>query len=297
MTARVAVVTIIHGRHDHLLGQLWGLRRQTRPPDLHVVVAMDDPAVGHLLGQQDARPWSTLVVHVPAQDGRLPLAAARNAGVAAATARNAKVLVLLDVDCIPTRCLVERYATVLDGRGPGESDRPLVACGEVRYLDARTTAIPAEERTWPELELGSRRHPARPAVSTGEREIHDLRLFWSLSFATTAESWRCIGGFDEEYVGYGAEDTDFGQRLGAARGTALWLGGALAFHQHHETHSPPLRHVRDVVENANRFADRWGWWPMQGWLDEFEDQGLVRREDSGEYVLTTRGAHPGASSG
>ena len=34
-------------------------------------------------------------------------------------------------------------------------------------------------------------------------------------------------------------------------------------------------------ETLRVFADRWGWWPMQGWLDAFAERGLVRREGAG----------------
>jgi GT2 family glycosyltransferase len=114
----------------------------------------------------------------------------------------------------------------------------------------------------------------------------DLRLFWSLSFAVTCADWGRIGGFDEGYLGYGGEDTDFGQRLGAAGGRMLWIGGAQAYHQHHATSSPPVDHLKEIVDNANLFARRWGWWPMEGWLADFEKAGLARRLEDGSWVAT-----------
>ena len=289
----VAVVTIVHGRHDHLRGQLWGLHRQLRAPDLHVVVAMGDPDVEQVVADDADAPWLSVLVPVPLVDGRLPLAAARNAGVAAAAARGAEVVVLLDVDCIPSAGLVERYAAALDPRDRRRS-RPVVVCGEVRYLSAAATAAPVGEWTWDGLRAHERRHPARPALGPGVRGMRDTTEFWSLSFATTVGAWREIGGFDEAYVGYGGEDTDFGQRISAADGTVLWLGEAMALHQDHASSSPPVEHLADVVENASRFAERWGWWPMRGWLDEFEDLGLVARTADGGYALTSRGRRQGA---
>jgi GT2 family glycosyltransferase len=88
--------------------------------------------------------------------------------------------------------------------------------------------------------------------------------------------WARVGGFCEEYVGYGAEDTDFGQRAAAAGVRLDWIGGAHAYHQFHPTSDPPVQHVDDVVANARIFFRRWGWWPMSGWLTAFEDLGLVR---------------------
>ena len=74
---RVAVVTIAHGRHEHLRGQGWGLRRQTQRPDDYVVVAMGDPDIAAVAHEQHP---AALVVDLPADPRDLPLAAARNAG-------------------------------------------------------------------------------------------------------------------------------------------------------------------------------------------------------------------------
>ena len=233
----VAVVTIVHGRHDHLRGQLWGLRRQVRAPDLHVVVAMDDPGIADVVAAQAPPGPAPVVVPVAAPGGRLPLSRARNAGVAAARDRGARVVVLLDVDCVPTPDLVRRYADVVETQQALAGDHPVVVCGGVRYLDEPTTLVGPGEWTWARLERGSAPHPARPLPGPGVGEERDLRQFWSLSFATTTRSWEHVGGFDEAYVGYGGEDTDFGQRIGAADGLLLRAGGAVALHQHHESHS------------------------------------------------------------
>ncbi len=103
-------------------------------------------------------------------------------------------------------------------------------------------------------------------------------LFWSLSFAATPTTWDRCGGFDEAYVGYGGEDTDFGQRARAAGVDLAWVGGADAFHQHHPVSRPPVEHVDDILRNGAVFRARWGWWPMVGWLKEMEGMGLVRRD-------------------
>ncbi len=283
----VALVTVVRGRHDHLERQLWGLRRQTRRPDLHVVVAMDDPEV-ESIAHRELGDHGVHVHSIALRGGRLPLAAARNLGVKAAVDAGADALVLLDVDCIPSPSLVERYAAVLSAADGGIADSvagaPVVLSGEVAYLPEAPAGIDYREL---DLAAMARPHPARPAL--GPEDVvpaDDLRLFWSLSFALTVTSWRTIGGFDESYVGYGGEDTDFAQRLGAAGGRLLWVGGARADHQHHPTSSPPVQHLHDIIENANRFADRWGWWPMEGWLDAFAEMGLAERVDGAWHVIT-----------
>jgi N-acetylglucosaminyl-diphospho-decaprenol L-rhamnosyltransferase len=125
-------------------------------------------------------------------------------------------------------------------------------------------------------------HPARPAPAPGDLlRADDLRLFWSLSFATDAATWSRIGGFDEAYDGYGGEDTDLGQRAAAAGAVMWWVGGARAYHQWHPVSDPPVEHLEDVVRNANLFHARWGWFPMHGWLTAFAERGLAVLDEDG----------------
>ena len=109
----------------------------------------------------------------------------------------------------------------------------------------------------------------------------EYELFWSLSFALTSPVWQRIGGFCTEYTGYGGEDTDYAQKAAAESITMRWVGGAHAFHQFHPISEPPIEHLADIVANAALFHRRWGWWPMQGWLNAFENQGLITRDPQG----------------
>lgn len=271
---RVAVVTIVHGRHGHLRAQLDGLHRGSVQPDVLVVAAMDDPGVASVVAQS-MQGWAGAVVVVDVEAGRwgLPLALARNRAAARAEACGADVLVFLDVDCIPGDHLLERYReeVVAAGRTPAVPS-PRVLAGAVHYL-----APPRSGAGYTRAELErSAPHPARP-VPADESCVRasDVRLFWSLSFAVTVTDWHLVGGFDEAYEGYGGEDTDFALRVDDTGGELWWLGGAAAYHQYHPVADPPVQHLADIVRNANRFRRRWGWSPMEGWLQRFVDDGLV----------------------
>ncbi|MCP3426502.1 galactosyltransferase-related protein [Rothia sp. AR01] len=138
----------------------------------------------------------------------------------------------------------------------------------------------------------TRPHPARPAPADGvelDAAAEEYDLFWSLSFALTAGTWERIGGFDEAFEGYGAEDTDFGWRARARGVPMAWVGGAQAYHQWHPTSKPPWRHLDDILRNGEVFARRWGAWPMEGWLRAFAEAGAVRRTAEG-WVRADAGA-------
>ena len=257
---RPAVVTIAHGRHDHLARQVRSLQDQSLAAD-HVVVAMGDPSL-RVPGQ---------VVHLDADPAALPLATARNLGARTALSRGADAVVFLDVDCLAGPDLVHGYADAV------RSDPDRVWSGPVTYLPPGLTDEELR-RPW----LLDDPHPARPAPVHGEVVLDgDPDLFWSLSFALSGAAWERTGGFCEDYVGYGGEDTDFGHSA-AARGLGLgWVGAARAYHQHHPTSEPPVQHLEDILRNGAVFNQRWGWWPMRGWLEGFEELGLVRRTADG----------------
>lgn len=269
--ARVAVLTIAHGRHDHLVAQVGGLSLGSRPPDLHVIASMDDPDLARRRVPVATDRWETVVQAVPTPRRGLPLAAARNTAAQLALDRGADVLIFLDVDCIPGPRLVQRYTEVAVA---GDRPSPAVWCGDVGYLPPEPdTGYPLDR-----LDRLSRPHPGRPPLLPGTTAPETrFELFWSVSFAMRAEDFVASGGFCSDYVGYGGEDTDFAQVVRAAGGSLTWVGGATAYHQHHESHSPPVQHVAAVVRNANVFHGRWGWWPMEGWLAAFADLGLARR--------------------
>lgn len=249
----VAIITVARHRRAHLARQRAWLRRNA-PEAEHVIVD---------LGGEPLTPGPERIVEMTVTDGEpLPLAGARNAGARAA---HADLLVFLDVDCLPAPALVPSYADRVARHGG-------VWSGPVGYLP------PSDEiADWSVEHLMeiARFHDGRPQPGRAPERAADPDLFWSLSFAVSRRDWERIGGFDEAFVGYGAEDTDFGHTA-RARDVQLWYDGhALAFHQHHPVSSPPVEHLDDIVVNATIFHAKWGRWPMRGWLEAFRDEGLI----------------------
>ncbi|MCF7549379.1 galactosyltransferase-related protein [Pseudonocardia sp. WMMC193] len=269
---RTAVVTTVAGRAGHLRRQRAALG-ECLHDGLHVVVGMG--------GRAPESPGpETVRLEVDASPEGLPLAAARNAGAAAALDRGADLLVFLDVDCIPGPDLPASYtAAARDGA---------LLCGPVHYLP------PAGPGGYPTSGLADLAppHPGRPAPAPGQVVAEDrVELFWSLSFAVTPQTWRALGGFDEGFRGYGAEDTDFARRARDRGAEMFWVGGARAFHQHHPPARQDADRVAEIVRNARRFHRRWGDWPMRGWLEDLHRAGrVVFAPEAGELSVVARPA-------
>lgn len=270
----VGIVTIVRDRTAHLDRVLAGLVRQTRRPDAVTIVVMggEDPE-----GAVRERGLPVTFVHLEVPDGGLPLAAARNLG-AARTA--ADVLVFLDVDCIPGANLLASYVAAL-------ATDDLLLMGEVRYLQPGATTDDPDEVA---LHDRSRPHPARSAPGgEGPARTERYELFWSLSFAVRRATFlTTIGGFDPALDGYGGEDTDLALAARAAGVPLAWVPGAVAYHQHHDTYDPPLPHLVSIVRNARTFRDKWGTWPMGGWLRGFDELGCVRFDEARDELELLR---------
>ncbi|OAV44164.1 glycosyltransferase family 2 protein [Lewinella sp. 4G2] len=256
----VSLLTIVKGRRQNLHNQMRGIRALTQVPGEVIVVHMNEPTDPDL-----PDPGCKLVEVTIKSKGedQLPIARARNH---AATLATGEILVFLDVDCIPAPTYPENLVPVV------EFTRGLVM-GNPLYLP-----VDSGRDDWAadELAAAAMVHPRRPPIpSGGYVPSEEYHLFWSLCFGIYKETFLETGGFDENYRGYGGEDTDFAFTARAA-GIRFFLADARVYHQHHVTHSPPLNHVEDLVVNANAFRKKWGGWPMEGWLRAFQDAGLIK---------------------
>ena len=45
--------------------------------------------------------------------------------------------------------------------------------------------------------------------------------------------------------------------------------------------SPPWQHLDDILRNGAAFSERWGEWPMGGWLEAFAAAGAIERRGDG----------------
>ncbi|MGN7947139.1 galactosyltransferase-related protein [Microbacterium sp. 22215] len=268
MSTRVAVITPASiTRLDHLHRQRRFLRDlQTPGIEILRIEAWLDP-------EPAPAPPAVSSVHVPPGADGMRVGAARNAAARLALTHDVDLLVFLDVDCLPGSALLERYVAA------ARTHPDDLLCGPVTYLESVQ-----RPSTMSELDAMTHPHPVRPLPLDGTvvpASDEEFDLFWSLSFAVTPEAWTRLGGFDEAYQGYGAEDTDLGRRARSLGMRVQWVGGAHAYHQWHPAGSPPWRHLDDILRNGALFAERWGEWPMGGWIDAFITGGAVEPHGDG----------------
>ncbi|MDJ0318949.1 galactosyltransferase-related protein [Pseudarthrobacter sp. PS3-L1] len=266
-----SVLIIVHGRTEHLRRLLAGIDSSTALPAEVVIVYMDEPNPERMACSVPLR-----IVHVSSLERQagLPLARARNAAAAAATTEN---FVFLDVDSIPSTRLFEALIEAL-------VFEDVLVMAEPRYLRAKLghSEVVVDEQLFEKSVAHHTRVDLPRTTITSKYE-----MFWSLGFAIRASAFESVEGFDEGYNGYGGEDTDFAFRVREI-GIPVRFLLASVFHQHHGVYAPPLNHFTEILSNARRFRERWGVWPMEGWLRAFAERGLISWAPSNSNLVVHR---------
>lgn len=259
---KFTVITIVKNRKANLLNLLKGVEKGILKPDELIVVSMDDVLE---LPSTYTYSFPVRIVKLKTEHTEmLPIAKARNLGAASS---KFDYLHFLDVDCIPAPNYLETMQSRLEEFGG-------LMMGIPRYMTRKMTANFDESF----LLENSILHPARPVIYSDIEKTQIYSLFWSLCFSIHKNDFEKIGKFHENYLGYGAEDTDFAFEAEKS-GVEFYFVNAFAFHQQHAVSTPPYHNMKSIIRNANIFYKRWGVWAMDNWLKMFADKKLVNWEN------------------
>lgn len=244
------LITLVKGRARQLANLLEAATTSHPAPFEIIVVIMDDAFIDYT----EINGVSVRCIRLSAPE--LALAKARNIGAQSASSEN---LVFLDVDCICSPTLFTNLLSRLTHNN--------IISARTRYLDH----VP-DHGQYQSLALQAVEHPKRASlpVDTPVQWKH----FWSLVFAVKRKHFFSIGGFDSDFNGYGAEDTDFAYRHHQAEGSLIFCNDEV-LHQYHTKYSPPINYLTDIISNAEVFFRKHRFFPMYGWLEQFSTMGLI----------------------
>jgi GT2 family glycosyltransferase len=258
--AKFSIVTIVKGRRKQLANLLYSIKASTIIPCDIQVVCMDE------LDAITSPDGLNVSIHAIKEAHELPLAAARNMGISAAETEN---VIFIDVDCIVSPSLFESMLKVLTAENIITA-YPLylpIVPDTAEYSTLKQIAVP---------------HPARELIPVHQPVEH--LQFWSLIFAVQKQTFERIGGFDQSFTGYGAEDTDFAMMF-QKEGIELIFVSDYILHQYHDKHDPPLNYFDSIIENAKRYQQKWGVLPMRRWLNAFGEMGLIKIDQADHITI------------
>ena len=248
---RATVVVPYYQAPDALALTLAGLERQSYPRDLFEVIVVDDGS-DPPLEMSEPSPLNVRVIHQP--DLGFGLARARNNGARAA---QGDIVVFLDCDMIPAREWLAAHArwhhAASDAMSIGfrrHLDVTGVSAADVRNyggtLDEMFADRPFHRPEWIES------HMARTAELTSD----DDDLFRVASGGNLGMSrhfyWE-VGGNDESFTQWGAEDVEFGYRAFTLGALVVPERRALCWHQG-EGATPSSAEVRSLEQQRAKLS-------------------------------------------
>ncbi len=213
---RVSVVIPTYNRCEMLRTTLEHLTRQQLPPGEFEVIVADDGSSDATKEVVESFADRLRVKYHFQEDLGFRAGAARNAGARSAAA---PLLVFLDTGPLfGTDFLLRHLAAHAD-----ESERRAVigyAYGykpekDMSWITGVVAQVGPEEtvaRHAHDPEFQDVRHPYLADIVSGLDHL-PWRLFFTINCSVRTDDFRAVGGFDEEFHGWGAEDTELAFRL------------------------------------------------------------------------------------
>jgi len=257
--AAASVVIASRNKPSYLAATLACLARQTVPPD--EVIIVDD-------GSNPPLADPTGVARLIRREGPRHLQTARNAGI---TQAKGDILLLMDDDCLVREDWVQAHLW-RHQHDPGHlvvgSVRRIVYRGEREFWKLPVAPDGDEHRTF----------ERRAKLLVGN--VPPWNLAPCTNNASVArQTLLRMGGYDEEYRGWGVDDVDLTYRL-MKDGVPLLIDSApTVYHQEHPRDE--AQRAREETRNLGVFAQRHGFWAYG--VPPPEYQGPRRYPDNGAW--------------
>ena len=231
----VSVVIPTFNRAEALRKTLMALTVQTLPAHRFEVIVVDD-------GSTDGTEDCVSGLQLPY---RLEYLCQRNRGAAAtrnlgATRARGRLILLLDSDMIAVPGLLQRH--IASSRIHGAA---LVIGPRAPFPGAKGDGVVAL------LEFG-----VDGADPRWRKMPPTFQEVFSCNLSVPAESWRALGGFDEEFPASGYEDIEWAYRATKLGLPVVFDGDALAYHNHPMTLGQYCHHARSYQSAAVLFLKK-----------------------------------------
>ena len=244
----VALLVSTYHKPWHLVRVLQSIAAQQGSCGLFEVVVTDDGSTDetHRIIEEFARSVQFPVTLTTHPHAAFQLARCRNEGAIASTA---PYLLLLDGDCVLPR---DHVLIHLQRRHHGHA-----MCGYCARLDKATSERPDTDAIWSTEHARWMPRPQARALAKRDRKARFYRLIRhprkpELTGGNCAV-WRTdfenVNGFDENFEGWGGEDTDLGRRL---RRAGVQIESILKYtHTYHLWHTPDVTAPQRIRDGVN----------------------------------------------
>jgi hypothetical protein len=257
---------------------LLGARRQDRPADSITVSCDGDGITEDVRCIADELALEILLVERAHQGEARPSQVRNNAVRALCQHRETigSVLVFLDGDCCPGPVTLARHEELARSADLVIGFRHDLTAEQTEAFDEQ--ALFAGERPivpTPGQIMDVERRRRRTSRHVLLRRAHLTKphkpKILSANFAVRFSMFARINGFDEEYIGWGAEDDDLARRVYKAGGRpALAPLDAAVYHMHHETRAVGSWKSSPGAHRLRRNVPAWCWMGMDNPADQPE---------------------------
>lgn len=263
----ISLITIAANKNNHLNNLLEAISLQTVLPREVIIIDMH----GDVKINKEYN-FFTKVQALNFSGDSLPLAAGKNLGARKAWEED---LIFLDVDCIPNPNFIEKM------------EEHLICATGLIMGEPRHLKTPIEELTGKKsLFENSVYHNDRPELTKELTPCTDPMLFWSMGCGIKKKLFLDIGGFDENYSGYGPEDTDLAYTIRKEK-IDFYLAKNVVYHHSREEMRLPLKNLDSIIQNSNYFFNKWGEWPMKSKLNSLAEKDLIEWTESRSKAIDT----------